>query len=100
LGNLGILLSHMGRMNEAIACLEEARALSDSIGEIVHAAEDNYHLGIAYREIGAIQEAKAALQDSIRLANAAFKPQSNRARSKLWLTLLLWRRNGNRQRSI
>lgn len=71
LGNLGILLFHMGRMNEAIASLVAARALSLSLAETLHAAQDTYHLGVAYREIGDKQASAAAFQDCLRLAEQA-----------------------------
>jgi len=71
LGNLGILLFHMGRMNEAIASLEAAHALSLSLDETLHAAQDAYHLGVAYREIGDETASAASFQDCLRLAEQA-----------------------------
>jgi len=71
LGNLGILLFHMGRMNEAIASLVAARTLSLSLGETLHAAEDAYHLGVAYREIGDEIASADAFGDCLRLAEMA-----------------------------
>jgi tetratricopeptide (TPR) repeat protein len=71
LGNLGILLFHMGWMNEAIASLVAAQALGLSLGETLHAAENAYHLGVAYREIGDETASANAFLDCLSLAKTA-----------------------------
>ena len=71
LGDLGILLFQMGRLNEGITFLEQARAVGEGIGQIGDAARDAYHLTIAYREVGDISAWELAVQECIRLAEAA-----------------------------
>jgi tetratricopeptide (TPR) repeat protein len=70
LGDLGILMLQMGRVNEAIILLERARTLSESMAEMASAAEDTYHLSLAYRELGQETLEVDLLEESLQLAEA------------------------------
>ena len=56
----GLSLRHLGRLREAVDCLQEARALNQRLGNTLMVAVSHDDLGRVYRALGRYEEARQA----------------------------------------